>query len=162
MLCKWHCSGVEPAVDYFRYTVHVFATVWTLDGDSIDIRTVKFYFCCFRIPTLLSQLCTASDGFHMTALTLPYVQRSSPVTVTGNTPVLDILQPVTETSFTDGFRNPVYCSIVAHQIVFDCCHLDKPGFSCVIDQWCITSPAVRITVLEFRGIKEQSFFFQIF
>ena len=162
MLCKRHCSGIEPAVDNFRYTVHIFTTVRAFDGYSIDIRTVKFYFCSLRISALLSQLCAASDGFHMTTLTLPYVQRSSPVTVTGNPPVLNVLQPVTETSFSDGFRNPVYGSVVANQIIFDCCHFDEPGFSCIVDQRSITSPAVWVAMLKFRCVKEQTFFFQIF
>ena len=162
MLCKRHCSGVKPAVNNFRYTVHVFATVRALNGYSINIWTVKFYFCRFRISTLFSQLCTASDRFHMTALTLPYIQRCSPVTVTGNTPILNVLQPVTETSFSNGFRNPVYSSIVANQIIFDCCHFDEPGLSCIVDQRSITSPAMWIAMLKFRCVKKQSFFFQVF
>ena len=53
---------------------------------------------------------------------------------------------VTETSFTNALRNPVNCIVVADQVIFNCCHLDKPGFTCIVDQWCITSPAVRIII----------------
>ena len=45
MLCKWHCSGVEPAVDNFRYTVHGLAAIRAGEGHGIDIWTVKLYFC---------------------------------------------------------------------------------------------------------------------
>ena len=45
MLCKWHCTGIEPAVDNFRYTLHGLAAVRAGEGHSIDIWTVKFYLC---------------------------------------------------------------------------------------------------------------------
>ena len=98
----------------------------------------------------------------MTALTLPDIQRSSPVTVSGNTPILYILQPITETAFSDTFRNPVNGVVIANQILFHSCHLDKPGFTCIVNQRSITSPAVRVIMLKLRSIKQQSFCFQIF
>ena len=49
----------------------------------------------------------------MTAFTLPDIQWSSPVTVTADTPVLNVFQPVTKTAFADGFRNPVDGVVVA-------------------------------------------------
>ena len=54
---------------------------------------------------------------HMSAFTLPDVQWCSPVTVSGNTPVLHILQPVAETTFTDAFRDPVDGIVVADQVI---------------------------------------------
>ena len=153
MLCKWHCSGIEPAVDYFRYTMHFFSTIRTFECNCIDIRTMKFYFGIIWITASLREFCAASDTLLMTTLTLPYRKWCSPVTVTGNTPVLDILKPVTKTSFSDGLRNPVYGVIVADQVIFDCSHLDEPGFSCVVDERCVTSPAVRIFMLELRSIE---------
>ena len=129
--------------------------------DFIDVWTMKFYCLGFFVTAHLEQFLTASDGMHMSALTLPDVQWCSPVTVSGNTPVLNVFQPVTETSFTNALRNPVNCIVVADQVIFNCCHLDKPGFTCIVDQWCITSPAVRIIMLEFRSIEKFSFFIQI-
>ena len=162
MLCKWHCSRVEPAVNYFRYTVHLFSTFRTLDGDFINIRSVQLYSLGCFISAHLEEFLTASDGVHMSAFTFPDVQRSSPVTVTGNTPVLYVLQPVTETSFSDTFRNPVDGVVVADQIIFDCCHLDEPGFTGIVDQRSITSPTVWIFMLKFRSIKQQASCIQIF
>ena len=153
VLCEWHCSGIEPAVDNLWYTVHFFATVRAFKGNCINIRTMKFYLCILRISASLCKFCTASDALLMSTFTLPYRKWCSPVTVTGDTPVLDILKPVTETSFSDGIRDPVYSIVVADQVIFDCSHFDKPGFSCVIDEWCVTSPAVRIFMLELRSIE---------
>ena len=97
----------------------------------------------------------------MSAFTLPDVQWCSPVTVTADTPVLNVFKPVAETSFTDALRDPVDCIVISDQVILNCCHLDEPGFSCIVDQWCITSPAVWIIMLEFRSIEELAFFVQI-
>ena len=96
-----------------------------------------------------------------TAFTFPDVKRCSPVTVTGNRPVLNVLKPVAEPSLTDGFRNPVYGIVVTDQVIPYCGFLDIPGFSCIVNKRCITSPAVRIFMLKLRCIKKLSFFIQI-
>ena len=85
------------------------------------------------------------------ALTLPDIERSSPVTVTADAPILDILQPVAETSFTDALRNPVDCIIIADQILLHRRHLDEPGFSGIIDQRSVAPPAMGIAMLKHRG-----------
>ena len=150
VLCKWHCSGVEPAVDNFRYTVHGLSTIRAGEGHGIDIWTMEFYFCCLWITSTLCQFCTASDTFLVSALTFPDVEWCSPITVTGDRPVLNVFQPVAETSAADGFRDPVYGVIVADQIILYGCFLDIPGFSCIVDQWCITAPAVWIIMFKLR------------
>ena len=96
-----------------------------------------------------------------TAFTFPDVKRCSPVTVTGNRPVLNVLKPVAEPSLTDGFRNPVYGIVVTDQVIPYCGFLDIPGFSCIVNKRRITSPAVRIFMLKLRCIKKLSFFIQI-
>ncbi len=53
----------------------------------------------------------------MSALTLPDIERGSPVTVSGNAPVLNILQPVPEASLADAIRNPVDGIVVADQVI---------------------------------------------
>ena len=141
--------------------MHRFSTFRAFDGDVIDVRTMEFYGFCTLVTAHLIQFFSASHRMLASALTFPDIQRSSPVTVSGNTPVLHILQPVAETTFTDAFRDPVDGIVVTDQIIFYRCHLDKPGFSCIIDQWCITTPAVWIFMLEFRSFEEFSFFVQI-
>src|SRR5699024_3456423 len=106
MLREGHGAGVKPAVQHLRYPVHVFAAVRTFDSNCIDIRTVKLYRQRIGIAALFCQFGAAADGLLMAALTLPDIQGSTPVTVPGDGPVLDILQPVAKTSLADGFRDP--------------------------------------------------------
>ena len=141
--------------------MHGSTTFRAFQCDLIDIWTVKLYCFGFFITAHLEEFLAASDRMHMSAFTLPDVQWCSPVTVSGNTPVLNVFQPVAETSLTDALRNPVDGVIVADQVIFDCSHLNEPGFTCIVDQWCITSPAMRIVMLKFRCIKEFSFFVKI-
>ena len=125
MLCKWHRSTVEPAVDNFRYSVHLLAAAWALDRYIVDVWTVKFDIIRAVVRHFF-QLFDASDRMLVSALTFPDIQWSSPVTVTADTPVLNILNPVAETSLTDTFRDPVDCVVVSDQIIFYFCHLDEP------------------------------------
>ncbi len=100
---------------------------------------------------------TVPDGFHRMHVIHIHTPRCSeefPSNGYGNTPVLNVLQPVAETAFTDALRNPVDGVVVADQIIFYSCHLDEPGFSCIVDQWCITTPAVWIVMLKFRCFEE--------
>src|SRR5699024_8341349 len=97
----------------------------------------------------------------MSTFTFPDIQRSSPVTVPADTPVLNVFQPVAETAFTDAFRNPVDRIIISDQVILYFCHADKPGFSCVVDQRSVTSPAVWVAVLKFRSCEEKSSLVQI-
>ena len=60
------------------------------------------------------------------ALALPDVERSSPVTVSRDCPVLYVFKPVTETSFSDGLRYPVYGVVVFDKVIFYRCLLDVP------------------------------------
>ena len=161
MLCKRHCSGIEPAVDYLRYTVHGLAAIRTLHGDIINVWTVKLDGLRTLVTTLLIEILAASHGFHMSALTLPDIQWCSPVTVSGNTPVLNVLKPVTETSLTDALRNPVDSIVVTDQIILYCSHLDEPGLTCIVDKRCVTSPAMRIIMLEFRCVKKLALFVKV-
>ena len=41
MLCERHGTGIEPAVDHLRNTVHLLAALRALDGNGIDVRTVQ-------------------------------------------------------------------------------------------------------------------------
>ena len=59
MLCKRHCSGVEPAVDYLGNTLHLLAALGAGDGDLVDIRTMEFY--GLRLLSCRSS-CTALHG----------------------------------------------------------------------------------------------------
>ena len=161
MLCERHGTGIEPAVDHLRNTVHLFAALRTLDGNGIDVRTVKLNILRTVIGHGL-QLFNASDGMLMTTLTLPDVQRSSPVTVTADAPVLHIFQPVTETAFSDALGDPVYGVVVADEVVFHSRHFDEPGLTRIVNQRSIASPAMRVAVFKLRSGKEKASLVQVF
>ena len=154
MLRERHCSGIEPAVDHLRYTVHLLAADRALDRHRVDIRTVQLNILRTVIRHLL-KLCNTSDRMLMTALTLPDIQRSSPVTVPADAPVLHVLKPVAEASLADALRDPVDGIVVGDQILLHIRHLDKPRLACIVDQRSITSPTVRIAMLKVRRVKEK-------
>ena len=86
----------------------------------------------------------------MSALTLPDIQRSTPVTVPADTPVLYILKPVSETALADILRDPVDRIVIRDQVLLHIGHLDKPGLARIVDQRSVASPAMRVAVLEVR------------
>ena len=161
MLCKRHRTGVKPAVDYFRNSVHFLTALRTRNNYFINIRTMKLDFCILRIAGKSCKLFPGADRNLLAALTLPDIKRSSPVTVSGNRPVLKIFQPVAESSFSDGFGNPVDCIIIGNHVILNGCHFDIPGFSCIVNKRSIASPAVRVIMLCLRGIKKNSALGQI-
>ena len=91
MLCERHCTGVEPTVDNFRYTNHLLATFRTVKKNFINIRTMEFYGLCLFVATHVVEVFTAAYAVLVTAFTFPDVKRSTPVTVSGNCPVLNVL-----------------------------------------------------------------------
>ena len=87
--------------------MHILTTLRTLDRNGVNVWSVKFYLCRLWITSLFCQFGTASDALPVSARALPDIKWGTPVTVTGNCPVLNVLQPVSETAGTDRFRNPV-------------------------------------------------------
>ena len=103
MLCIWHRTGIEPAVDDFRYTVHLAATVRAAQGDLVDIRLVELDVLvahivgavaalalglqlCEELVVVRGTLAELLDGTDSLLLTAaragPDVERGTPVTVT--------------------------------------------------------------------------------
>ena len=146
MLCKRHCTGIKPAVNYFRYTMHGTCRISDISWSDASMygRCSSMVFRHFHPLSFQITPDDAANRFHMSALAFPDIQRCSPVSVTADAPVLYILQPVAETAFSNAFRDPVDGIIVADQVILYCSHLDEPGFSCVVDQRCIATPAMRI------------------
>ena len=126
MLCKWHCSTVKPAVNHFRNSLHCAATFRTRHCNLVNIRSVKFNCLCLFITGLFKKFLTTANRLHTSTVTLPDIQRCTPVTITADTPILNIFQPVAKTSLTDTFRYPVNCIIISNQIIFYSSHFDKP------------------------------------
>ena len=162
MLCERHGAGVEPAVDNFRYTVHCSAAVRAFQSDSVDKRLMQLDIVRAVVAHFL-QFGLGSDCVLMAAVIAdPYRKRSSPVAVTGKSPVLDIFKPVAETAFADALRDPVDLLIIGYQFILDLSHADEPGFTRIVDERCAASPAVRIVVLELRSSDQKSSCAEIF
>ena len=116
MLRERHGSAVEPAVDDFRHSVHLFSALRALDRHGVDVRAVQFDVVRAVVGHTF-QFLDASDGVHVSALTLPDIEGSSPVAVPADAPVLNVLDPVAETSFSDALRDPVDRIVVCDQVV---------------------------------------------
>ena len=102
----------------------------------------------------LKELLSAANANALAAVTLPDVERSSPITVTGDCPVLNVLQPVAKTALTDGLRDPVDGIVVTDQVILYRSLFNVPGLARIIDQRRVTSPAERIIMLELGRVKE--------
>ena len=160
MLCEGHGAGVEPAVDDLGHAGHFAAALGTFQLHRIHIGTVEFDLIrAFNSHFL--QLGDRADGVPVTAGAFPDVQRRAPITVTADTPILYVLQPVAEAALADGFGDPVDGVVVADQILTNRGHLDEPGFSCVVDQGSVTAPAEGILMLELGRVEEQTALVQI-
>ena len=90
------------------------------------------------------------------ALALPDVERSSPVAVTADAPILDVLYPVAEASLAYALGNPVDGIVVSHKVVSDRGHLNEPRIPCVVDEGRVAAPAVGVAVLKHGGGEEKS------
>ena len=97
----------------------------------------------------------------VTAFAFPDVEGSTPVTVTADAPVLNIFKPVTEAALADAFGNPVNGVVILDKVILNGGHLDEPGFSCVIDEGGVASPAEGIIVLELGCGEEFSVFIEV-
>ena len=71
MLCERHGSGIEPAVDNLRYTVHLFTAFRALNGHCVDVWAMKLDVIRAVVGSFLSALrcCRCSpDGRIHTAI----------------------------------------------------------------------------------------------
>ncbi len=154
ILCKWHSTRIKPAVYNFRYTMHLFAAFRTRNRKIIDVRSVKFYRKRILTARQIVKFLPASDRMPVTAFTFPHIKRCSPISVTRNRPVLNVLKPVSETSRSDGFGDPVDGVVVPYKVIPDLGHFYIPGFPRIIDKRSRTSPAMGIVMFYLRGTKK--------
>ena len=163
MLRKWHRAGVKPAVDDLRHPLHVlFAALRAGTDEIVDIRSVKLHRQRILAAGQLSEFLPGADCNLLAAVrALPDRKWCPPVAVSGDAPVLDILQPVTKTALSDCRRDPVDGVVVVDQLLLDRRHPDEPGLARIVDQRRIASPAVRILVLELRRIVQLSLLVEV-
>ncbi len=104
----------------------------------------------------LAELLDGADGLLLAAAWAgPDVERGPPVTVPGKTPVLNILDPGTETAGADRRRIPVHGVVVSYEVILYGAHLDEPGLPCIVNERGITAPAVWIGVRKLRCVEEE-------
>ena len=153
-LRKRHGARVEPAVDHLFDPRHFTAAFRAADCNAVDIRLVQLDV----IRAIMGHGFQLGDGTHrmpMAAAALPDIQRRPPVAVTADAPVLHIVQPVSEPSLSNTFRNPVYLCIIFQQLFLYRGHSDEPRIPGIINQRGIAAPAVRIGMFKGNHFKQQ-------
>ena len=93
-LCERHGAGVKPTVHDLRNSVHRLAAFRTGQGHIIHVRSVQFNRFVDLLVRELHQFLTGTDTVQMTAFASPDRNRGTPVSGTGNRPVLDLREPV--------------------------------------------------------------------
>ncbi len=167
-LCKGGAARIEPAVHDKRFTVHHFTRIRDEDEIINDgtmqiniIGTLRILLTrSIGLGHFFLELCNGAHALHLTRGGTPNGQRSTPVSLTGNRPVLDVAQPFTKSAFTDPIRCPFYLVIEFQEALFHCCHSNKPGIHRIVEQRVICSPTVWILVSIFFLTIEQIGFHQ--
>ena len=155
VLRKGHGTGIEPAVDDLRHTVHLLAALGAADGHGVNEGTVQLDVLGAVVAHLL-QFLNGTNGMALAAFALPDVEGGAPITVAAQTPVLDILQPVAKAALANALRDPVDGIIVADEVILHCRHLDEPALAGIVQQGGIAAPAEGIIMLKLGGIVQQT------
>ena len=150
-------AGVKPDIDHLRNALHLAMAVRAGNFKAVHIGAVQLDGLCALIAGELRQFLAGTDRKLFAAVrALPDIEGRTPVAVSRDRPVLDVLDPVAETSLADGLRHPVDLFVVPHEIVAHRGHLDEPGLARIVDERRSAAPAVRVVVLHLRGGKEQA------
>ena len=160
MLGKRHRAGIKPAVYNLGNAVHLLAAMGAFNSNRVDIRAVQLNIVRTVIRKLL-ELGYTADRMQMSAFALPDIKRSSPVAVTGNSPILNVFEPVAETSLAYAFGYPVYSIVIADKVVLNSRHLNEPGFTRIVDKRSIAAPAMGIFMLKLRSVEQKPLFVKV-
>ena len=103
---------------------------------------------------LLIEFLNRSDTFlFLTIFRAPDRQRSTPITAAAQVPVLQVLQPFTEAARTSTLRFPVDRVVQLDHAIAASGRTDKPAIQRIIEDWLISSPAMRIIVCMFLDLE---------
>ena len=105
--------------------MHFLTAMRALNGNRINKGAVELNI----VRTIVGhgfQFLNTADRVHMTAFACPDIKGCTPISITGNTPILNIFKPVTETSLADIFGNPVNGIIVTDKVILNIGHFYKP------------------------------------
>ena len=164
-----HRTRIEPNVYQVRFTLHRFACRRNQD-DIVYIRTVQIYLIVifFRIFSrneaqflvrilhheaslnrffdFIIQFFYRADADFRAILVAPDRKRSSPIARTAQVPVIQVLQPFSETSRTGRFRFPVNGLVQLNHPFLASRRADKPAVQRIVKHRLVGTPAVRIVV----------------
>ena len=165
-----HGAGIEPHVDEVRLAEHLPAAVghednivhvWTVQVDLIviikaHVRGIKalvpqrigFHESSIdRLVYLAVELGDAADALlFLSVFRAPDRERSAPVAAAGEVPVLDVLEPLSETAGTCGFRLPSDGLVERNHLVLDDRGLDEPCVKGIVEHGLVGAPAMGIAV----------------
>ena len=149
-LCEGHGAAVKPTVHDFGNAAHNLPAFRALDMDFVHVRSVQFDGFIDIFNGFFHQFRPGTDALQMAAaFTSPDVDRSTPIPVAGNCPIVDVFKPVSEALLPHKGREPVHFVIVLNQLILQLGHFDIPAGFGVINQRRGASPAMRIVVLNF-------------
>ncbi len=116
--------------------------------DIVHVRPVQLHACIYVLDGFVSQFLTASDALQMSAVAAPDRNRRAPVSRSGNSPVLNICDPVAEALLAYEWREPVDAVVVGNQVILQLAHFDVPAWLSIVDQRRAAAPAVWIVMLQ--------------
>ena len=169
-LCIRHRSGVEPHVYEVGLPGHL-APARAHEEDIVHVRTVEVYPVVILLAHIIrvEALVPERIGLHKSGfysfvdlivelphrtyadffpavIAAPYRERCSPIAAAAEVPVLDVFQPLAESSAAGGFRLPFYAVVELHHLLAHCGGAYKPAVERVVEHRFVGTPAVRIAV----------------
>ena len=180
-----HSSRIEPYIDKVQFALHRLSGRGDKD-DRVHIRTVEINnrriivslaivaydmfgpwvrlheACLHGLVYLGEQLCDRTDTDLLGAIFgAPDRQRRSPITRTGEVPVIEVIQPLTETSCSGRFGLPVDSLVEGDHLIACLGRLDKPTVERIIDDGFVGTPAMGVRVNVFLCTEETSVTFHL-
>ena len=95
-------------------------------------------------------------------VTHPDGQGCSPVSLTRQSPVLDVLQPVSKATVLDMVRVPGDLLIVGNHLILERRRTNKPGILGVVQQGSVTAPAEWVLMLDTFNLEQLAVRLQLF
>ena len=163
-----HRTTIEPNVDQVGLAVHRLARrahqhdIIYVGTVQVDCRVVLLRHIAHlelrvgilghharrnSLLDLRNQLLNRADALHLRAiLRSPDRQRSTPEARTRQVPIVQILQPLTETAATGRFGTPADRGVELHHTLFKRGGADKPRIQRIVQYGLIRTPAVGIVV----------------
>ena len=136
--------------------VVLLAHVFRIEASVLQ-RVGRHYTGCDSLLDFCVELFQASDALlFLAVLCTPDRKRSSPETASGEVPVLDILQPLSETSCAGRFRFPDDGLVQCHHLLLHGRGLDEPRIQRIVEHRLVGSPAVRVAVDVFLYLERSS------